>query len=115
MYDGLKHCCVEGDHVVNIFSFSKTYGMMGWRLGYVSARSYSLPDFEFIFMERLILHADSLLRELRWVCGRALENSRQHPNMCLHNISATGFTRVRGRCRLGNRTGKGSGEEQGDC
>ena len=36
MYDGLKHCCVEGDHIVNVFSFSKTYGMMGWRLGYVS-------------------------------------------------------------------------------
>lgn len=36
MYDGLKHKCVEGDHIVNIFSFSKAYGMMGWRVGYVS-------------------------------------------------------------------------------
>ncbi|CAN6936729.1 BnaC06g40630D [Brassica napus] len=36
MYDGLKHCCVEGDHIVNVFSFSKTYGMMGWRLGYIA-------------------------------------------------------------------------------
>lgn len=36
MYDGLQHSCVEGDHVVNIFSFSKAYGMMGWRVGYVS-------------------------------------------------------------------------------
>ena len=36
MYDGLKHTCVEGDHIVNIFSFSKAYGMMGWRVGYVS-------------------------------------------------------------------------------
>lgn len=35
MYDGLKHSCIEGDHVVNIFSFSKAYGMMGWRVGYV--------------------------------------------------------------------------------
>ncbi|KAL1060668.1 hypothetical protein V6Z11_D05G133400 [Gossypium hirsutum] len=34
MYDGLKHSCVEGDHIVNIFSFSKAYGMMGWRVGY---------------------------------------------------------------------------------
>ena len=41
MYDGSKHCCVEGDQVVNIFSFSKTYGMMGWRLGYVSASCIS--------------------------------------------------------------------------
>ncbi|CAL9241357.1 unnamed protein product [Arabidopsis halleri] len=36
MYDGSKHSCVEGDHIVNVFSFSKTYGMMGWRLGYIA-------------------------------------------------------------------------------
>ncbi|XP_028057887.1 aromatic aminotransferase ISS1-like [Camellia sinensis] len=35
VYDGLKHSCMEGNHIVNIFSFSKTYGMMGWRVGYV--------------------------------------------------------------------------------
>jgi len=28
------HVCVSGDHVVNVFSFSKAYGMMGWRVGY---------------------------------------------------------------------------------
>jgi aspartate/methionine/tyrosine aminotransferase len=36
MYDNHKHVCVEGDHVVNIFSFSKAYGMMGWRIGYIA-------------------------------------------------------------------------------
>lgn len=36
MYDGRKHCCVEGDHIVNLFSFSKAYGMMGWRVGYIA-------------------------------------------------------------------------------
>jgi len=30
------HECVSGDHVVNIFSFSKGYGMMGWRVGYLA-------------------------------------------------------------------------------
>jgi len=30
------HCCVAGPHVVNIFSFSKAYGMMGWRMGYLA-------------------------------------------------------------------------------
>merc|ERR1711976_1067257 len=30
------HECVTGDHVVNIFSFSKAYGMMGWRMGYLA-------------------------------------------------------------------------------
>ncbi|XP_077211914.1 aromatic aminotransferase ISS1-like [Tasmannia lanceolata] len=36
MYDGLKHSCIEGNHIVNIFSFSKAYGMMGWRVGYIA-------------------------------------------------------------------------------
>ncbi|TKY48124.1 Bifunctional aspartate aminotransferase and glutamate/aspartate-prephenate aminotransferase [Spatholobus suberectus] len=36
MYDGLKHTCVEGNHIVNVFSFSKAYGMMGWRVGYIA-------------------------------------------------------------------------------
>ncbi|XP_010532140.1 PREDICTED: uncharacterized protein LOC104808212 [Tarenaya hassleriana] len=44
MYDGLKHSCVEGNHIVNVFSFSKTYGMMGWRLGYI-AYPEELEDF----------------------------------------------------------------------
>ncbi|KAK6912675.1 Aminotransferase, class I/classII [Dillenia turbinata] len=35
-YDGLKHTCVEGKHVINLFSFSKAYGMMGWRVGYIA-------------------------------------------------------------------------------
>ena len=28
--------CVEAPHVINIFSFSKAYGMMGWRQGYLT-------------------------------------------------------------------------------
>jgi len=27
-YDGEVHDCVSGDHVVNLFSFSKAFGMM---------------------------------------------------------------------------------------
>uniref|UniRef100_A0A7N0UXE9 Aminotransferase class I/classII large domain-containing protein n=1 Tax=Kalanchoe fedtschenkoi TaxID=63787 RepID=A0A7N0UXE9_KALFE len=36
MYDGRKHICIEDDHILNIFSFSKAYGMMGWRVGYIA-------------------------------------------------------------------------------
>ncbi|KAL5559236.1 hypothetical protein UlMin_035447 [Ulmus minor] len=36
VYDGKKHSCVEGNHVINLFSFSKAYGMMGWRVGYIA-------------------------------------------------------------------------------
>ena len=44
MYDDCKHVCVEGDHVINIFSFSKAYGMMGWRVGYVRIRTAYFCD-----------------------------------------------------------------------
>ena len=33
---GVAHSLVEGPHVVNVFSFSKAYGLMGWRVGYVA-------------------------------------------------------------------------------
>jgi katanin p60 ATPase-containing subunit A1 len=35
-YDGNEHAAIEGDHVLNIFSFSKAYGLMGWRIGYLA-------------------------------------------------------------------------------
>ncbi|KAL6764759.1 PLP-dependent transferase [Haematococcus lacustris] len=38
-YDGLQHTCASGPHIINIFSFSKACGMMGWRVGYLA-----LPD-----------------------------------------------------------------------
>ena len=61
MYDGLKHTCLEGDHIVNVFSFSKAYGMMGWRVGYV--RSFMsflvidiVKDIDFVELFSLCLY-----------------------------------------------------------
>ena len=31
-----NHSTIEGEHILNIFSFSKAYGMMGWRCGYIA-------------------------------------------------------------------------------
>lgn len=57
MYDGLKHTCIEGDHIVNLFSFSKAYGMMGWRVGYVSrASKVDLQQNVFVFHINVMLH-----------------------------------------------------------
>lgn len=36
LYNGLRHHCARGPHVVHLFSFSKGYGMMGWRVGYIA-------------------------------------------------------------------------------
>ncbi|KAK6264018.1 hypothetical protein SCA6_019452 [Theobroma cacao] len=30
MYDGLKHSCLKGNHIVNSLSFSKAYGMIAY-------------------------------------------------------------------------------------
>ncbi|EKX40945.1 hypothetical protein GUITHDRAFT_75075 [Guillardia theta CCMP2712] len=35
-YENVPHACVEGENVLNLFSFSKSYGMMGWRVGCVA-------------------------------------------------------------------------------
>lgn len=35
-YDGKTHFCPRGKHVVHVFSFSKAFGMMGWRQGYIA-------------------------------------------------------------------------------
>lgn len=51
MYKGIKHSCVEGNHVINLFSFSKAYGMMGWRVGYVSR------DFPFLSFIQIMLNS----------------------------------------------------------
>ena len=34
--DDMPHHSVEGSHVINLYSFSKSYGMMGWRVGYIA-------------------------------------------------------------------------------
>eukprot|EP00941_MAST-03F_sp_MAST-3F-sp1_P002386 g2386.t1 len=41
-YNGVSHYCLEGENVVNIFSFSKAFGLMGWRVGYLAWSSKSL-------------------------------------------------------------------------
>jgi len=43
-YGGPDHSTVSGPHVVNIFSFSKSFGMMGWRVGYLVAPRVILPE-----------------------------------------------------------------------
>ena len=35
VYDGARHYCPRGPHVVHLFSMSKAYGMMGWRVGWI--------------------------------------------------------------------------------
>lgn len=54
MFNGLQHTCIEGDHIVNIFSFSKAYGMMGWRVGYVRL---DLGSDYYFTSKRQIIHA----------------------------------------------------------
>lgn len=33
---GREHYTPSGDHILHVFSFSKNFGMMGWRLGYIA-------------------------------------------------------------------------------
>ncbi|XAR67746.1 hypothetical protein NMG60_11002635 [Bertholletia excelsa] len=106
MYDGLKHTCVEGNHVVNIFSFSKAYGMMGWRVGYIAYPSEvegfaaqllkiqdNIPICATIISQRLALY--SLEMGPEWVTEQVkdLVNNR---NIVLEALSPLGKDSVKG-------------------
>ncbi|KAL1522517.1 hypothetical protein AB1Y20_017504 [Prymnesium parvum] len=57
------HKCVEGPHVVNIFSFSKAYGMMGWRVGYLAFPS-ALGEQLFKTQDTIIICPSTLSQKL---------------------------------------------------
>lgn len=35
-FDNTRHYSPKGSHVINLYSFSKSYGMAGWRVGYIA-------------------------------------------------------------------------------
>eukprot|EP00418_Pyrodinium_bahamense_P020415 CAMPEP_0179106638 /NCGR_PEP_ID=MMETSP0796-20121207/49596_1 /TAXON_ID=73915 /ORGANISM="Pyrodinium bahamense, Strain pbaha01" /LENGTH=402 /DNA_ID=CAMNT_0020804681 /DNA_START=9 /DNA_END=1214 /DNA_ORIENTATION=+ len=84
------HSCVGGDHVVNVFSFSKAFGMMGWRVGYLAfppALKASLlkvqdtiPICPCILSQRVALGALQAGRE--WVKARVAGLSEQKRLVC---------------------------------
>jgi aspartate/methionine/tyrosine aminotransferase len=44
VYEGGSHHCPRGAHVVHVFSFSKSFGLMGWRVGYLALPPGDLLD-----------------------------------------------------------------------
>jgi aromatic aminotransferase len=44
VYDGREHFCPQGPHILHLFSFSKAWGMMGWRQGYIAFPSAGSGD-----------------------------------------------------------------------
>ncbi|XP_022844426.1 aromatic aminotransferase ISS1-like [Olea europaea var. sylvestris] len=106
MYDGRKHVCVEGDHIVNLFSFSKAYGMMGWRVGYIAFPSEveglsaqllkvqdNIPICASIISQRLALH--SLEMGPEWVTDR-VKDLVKNKELLLEALSPLGKDAVKG-------------------
>lgn len=106
MYDGLKHSCIEGNHIVNIFSFSKAYGMMGWRVGYIAYPSEvegfgaqllkvqdNIPICASIISQRLALY--SLEMGPEWVTNQVKELVKNR-KIVLEALSPLGEGAVKG-------------------
>ncbi|GLJ44169.1 hypothetical protein SUGI_0921720 [Cryptomeria japonica] len=106
MYDGLKHTCVEGPHVVNVFSFSKAYGMMGWRVGYIAYPSEveglgaqllkvqdNIPICASIIGQKLALY--SLEAGPEWVRER-VQNLIKNREILLDALSPLGSSAIKG-------------------
>ncbi|KAG2729199.1 hypothetical protein I3760_01G237700 [Carya illinoinensis] len=106
MYDDLKHSCMEGDHIVNIFSFSKAYGMMGWRVGYIAYPSEvegfaaqllkvqdNIPICASILSQHLALYSLELGPE--WVTEQ-VKNLVKNRDLVLEALSPLGEDAVKG-------------------
>ncbi|CAA2987158.1 aromatic aminotransferase ISS1 [Olea europaea subsp. europaea] len=106
MYDGLKHVCLEGNHIVNVFSFSKAYGMMGWRVGYIAFPSEveglsaqllkvqdNIPICASIISQRLALH--SLEMGPKWVTDHVNELVKNR-EIVLEGLSPLGKDAIKG-------------------
>ncbi|KAL5783198.1 hypothetical protein ACOSP7_008227 [Xanthoceras sorbifolium] len=64
---------LEGNHVINLFSFSKDYGMMGWRVGYVIEEE-DLRTLLLKVQDNLAICAAMVSQNLAFYC---LESGRQ--------------------------------------
>jgi aspartate/methionine/tyrosine aminotransferase len=106
MYDGLKHTCVEAPHIVNVFSFSKAYGMMGWRIGYIAYPSEveglgaqllktqdNIPICASIIGQKLALYSLELGPE--WVKER-VQKLTKNRDIILDALSPLGANAVKG-------------------
>lgn len=106
MYDDRKHVCVEANHIVNIFSFSKAYGMMGWRVGYIAYPSEvdglaaqllkvqdNIPICASIISQRLALYSMEVGPE--WVADQ-VKNLVKNRDVLLEALSPLGEEAVKG-------------------
>ncbi|XP_031103301.1 aromatic aminotransferase ISS1 [Ipomoea triloba] len=106
MYDGRKHVCLEDNHIVNIFSFSKAYGMMGWRVGYIAYPSKvdgltaqllkvqdNIPICASIISQRLALHSLEVGPE--WVTDQ-VKNLVKNRELLIEALSPLGEEAVKG-------------------
>ncbi|KAG1672270.1 hypothetical protein FOA52_004284 [Chlamydomonas sp. UWO 241] len=74
--------CVSAPHVVHIFSFSKAYGMMGWRIGYIV---YHDPDGDGGLLGPQLLKTQDTMA----IC---VNQPAQHAALCVVNEAAAGGT-----------------------
>lgn len=77
-YD-VPHYCLEGDNVVNVFSFSKAYGMMGWRIGYIAyppALAQDLQKMQDTIIISPPTFSQSLALQVLRTCDRAWVETR---------------------------------------
>jgi aspartate/methionine/tyrosine aminotransferase len=85
IYDGKRHVsigAIEGmkNLTVSVFSFSKTYAMTGWRIGYVTAPRFIISE-----MEKLMEHMASGVTA---VSQRAALAALQGPQDCIGEMLA---------------------------
>ena len=70
VYGGRVHYCASGPHIIHLFSFSKAYGMMGWRVGYLAYPDFDGDD-----------RVGAQLLKVRWYAGVGSTTRHHHTVM----------------------------------
>ena len=98
------HSCVEGPHIINTFSFSKSYGMMGWRVGYLAYPAGSSPPFD---VDAICLAWTLDGPQARASRGgpAAAQGPGHHPHLSARHVAKGGLGRAQGWSRLGGGQG----------
>ncbi|XP_047329020.1 aromatic aminotransferase ISS1-like [Impatiens glandulifera] len=106
VYGGFQHSCVEGNHVINLFSFSKAYGMMGWRVGYIaySSEAEGLRTQLLKTQDNVAICASIMSQKIALLClkagrewvSRRVEILCRNKNLVIDALSGLGKDAVKG-------------------
>jgi aspartate/methionine/tyrosine aminotransferase len=112
VFDDATHYSPTGPNVINIFTFSKSYGMAGWRVGYVLFPP-ELKGWSSLFLSLFFFSCSLIIG--KWASRRHGQGAGHGPHQRVPDLAAAGTaSRHKGRSLVGGRLGGHTKAEQVD-